>query len=228
MSIKGFSYNPYNTTGKIIIDLSHKNLFPYLLMNGFQGRLIEKGEKIVYFTQGSLIKALEEKPKALIIFMPIYEYTTDEIKAINRYVKEGGKLILFFDPGFGPYPAINSLAQEYGFLFSTGYLYNIKNKYGIYRNIIIRNFSGDQLTRNITSLTFFTAGAIFTSNKEIAWTSNNTYLSIFYKEGKYAVISISKNVVAISDITFLMDPFLNITDNSKFLNNLVEWIVNKK
>jgi len=223
-----FTYRISNATGKIVIDLSHKNLFPYLLMSRFLGKLVEEGEKIVYLSEGNLAKILDDKPKALLIFMPLYEYSFEDLNAIEKFVKGGGKLVLFYDPGFGPYTMINSIAQDYGFIFSVGYLYNSYKKYGIYRNIILTNFSKNSLTENISAITLFTASAIFTKNDKLAWTTNDTALSILYKNGTYTVIAKKGSVLALSDISFIMDPFLKLTDNEKFLDNLVNWIVREK
>jgi len=217
-----------NVSGRIVIDLSHKNLFPYLVMNEFLGKLIAKGEKIFYLTSGELKDVLKEKPKALIICTPLSEYSSDDIATIKKYVDNGGKLLLLHDPGFGPFVSINTLAQEFGVMFTVGYLYNPNEKYGIYRNIIIKNFSNSTtLTKNVSSIIMFTAGAIYTHDEEVAWTSNTTSLSILYKSSVYTVIVEKNNVVAISDITFLLDPFVGLADNRIFLDNLIKWLTEK-
>lgn len=223
------SIGNYNVTTEniVLVDVSHGNLFTYEILGTLWGKMIENNLKISFGD----IKTLQElmtirKPKALIIICPSVSFTPEEIITIREYVSLGGKLIMIYDPSRVSSWYINSLAQEFGFYFSDGYLYDLKNNYGVYRNIVIKKFTQHPLLSNVNELTLFTAAHIYGGKVKLANTFSTTYLSLSDVMDTYTPIAASDNVIAIGDLTFLLDPFHNISDNKIFLENLVQFIKN--
>jgi len=227
-SIFGEEGNAVNSTGRILIDLTHMNVFPSLLLTEFMGRIVENGGKLYFLKTGNLEDALKDSPKVLIIFTPQKDYTDEEIKAIKEFVNKGGKLLIAHDPAAGFPSSINNIAQEFGMLFATGYLYSSKDKYGIYRNPIIRTFEENNLTIGLNELVVLTGTAIYTNATSLIRTSRNTYLSIVDEQGEYTIAAINGTTLALGDITFMLDPFIQLADNSRFLDNLVEWLLGEE
>lgn len=219
------SHNPVSEN-VVFVDVSHKNIFIYEILGAFWSKLIENNMKVYFTDIQSLANYMTYigMPKALIIICPNSPFNYYEINIIKNYVIRGGKLILIYDPSIVPSIYINMLAQEYGMYFSEGYLYDMKHNYGVYRNIIVRKFTNHILTSNITELTLFTAAQVYGGEKGLAYTFNTTYLSLLDVKGIYTPIAINGKVLAIGDLTFMLDPFQDISNNKTFLENLIKFI----
>ena len=207
----------------VLVDTSHKNYFNPLLYGELFGKIVESGYRISFVgIYDNLTALLSKRPKALIIFTPLIEYSDKEVNAIKEYLRNGGKLILLYDTSLASAIAMNELSQNFGIYFSEGYLYNVKKNFWIYRNIYVSIFNNSTLFKNVTRLVLFTATAIYTNATSLARASAT--LSLTEKSGNYTVIAMSKNVLVIADQTFLEDPYLYAEDDYEFFNNLVEYI----
>jgi len=216
---------PLDLSHAILVDESHGNAFNPIVFNVFFGLFVKYGYKVILIDSTmNLTSLLSKMPKALIIFTPTRAYSPNEIKAISTYVENGGKLMLVYDPSVGFATYINSISQEFGMLFSNGYLYDLKTNYGIYRNIIITNFTECPITKGVSKIVLFTATHIYTPYG-IAFTSSGTYLSFTETRGVYTPIALNGNVIGIGDMSFMIDPFCEIADNKKLIENIVLFLI---
>ncbi|MCS7366402.1 MAG: S49 family peptidase [archaeon YNP-WB-062] len=235
----------FNTTisssgGNVVIDVSHGNKASWWVLDKLIFELAKMNVSVSFAYSWSDLHSKLERASALIVASPTKPYSAEEVDAIEKYVRKGGLLLLFFDPSWEYIgmeglkseiiAPINSLAIKFGLSFAKGYLYNEGEYFGIYRNIYIRNFANHTLTRNLKSLVFFTATGIYSANKGIAWTSNRTYSSVSERADEYTVITAVKSgngtVIAIGDLTFLMEPYCYVEDNYKLLINIASFIAN--
>ncbi len=216
--------SPINSNS-VLIDISHGNFFTYELLSRFFGELIEHGFKVVLFDL-TQIENLPSNvvPHALIIISPRAEYSSAEVNFIKRLVDKGCKLILIYDPSITSSRYINSLANAFGMHFSDGYLYDLNCNYGVYRNIIVRKFADHILTKGVRKLTLFTASHIYGGDVKLAITNASTKSILTDRAGEYAPLVINGNVIAIADLTFMLDPFITISDNEVFMKNMVKFI----
>ncbi|RLE65961.1 MAG: hypothetical protein DRJ38_02805, partial [Thermoprotei archaeon] len=93
---------------------------------------------------------------------------------------------------------------------------------------IIRTFEENNLTIGLNELVVLTGTAIYTNATSLIRTSRNTYLSIVDEQGEYTIAAINGTTLALGDITFMLDPFIQLADNSRFLDNLVEWLLGEE
>ena len=213
-------------TNTVLIDIAHGNMFNPTIFGELLGHIVKKGGHIMLVRQGvNLTGLLSRRPSALLVFTPTMPYSDQEKLVIRNFVQEGGRLVLVYDTSMAYAENINSLAEEFGMYFSDGYLYDIKDNYGIYRNIVIRNFADHPLMRGLTELALFTATHIYTNATPLALTDYEAVLSMTEEKGEYVPIAINGNVLAIADSTFLMDPFCKIADNGKFLEKVTEFLL---
>ena len=210
----------------IVIDFSHNNAFSIDELEVFISKAIQHGIKIRFLTSSyRLPEAFSEKPLAYIIINPRKSFTVSEIRELVDYVKNGGKLILIYDPTRTSPESINLIAEEFGLYFSNGFLFNMYKNYGVYRNIILTKFGNCTLTSNISELVMFTATCILCNESYgIVFTSNNTCLSYTEQKGVYIVVAKKDNVIAIGDFTFLVSPYCFVADNMRFIDNLLKFI----
>jgi hypothetical protein len=161
-------------------------------------------------------------------------YTYDEFQTIKEFVANDRVFLMFYDPAseytdtVSPTMAVNSLANRYGITFAQGYLYNMEENYGLYRNIYVNEFKETNITRGLESLVMFTATYIHATDIDAAWTSDTAYASMSEQQGSYAPISVldkgNGTTAAFGDITFLTDPFAHLEDNYQVIMNLVSVI----
>jgi hypothetical protein len=170
----------------------------------------------------------------LIIAAPTETYTAEEFKVIDDWVRQGRLLLFFYDPTTefnddgDPLRPINSIANRYGLTFGQGYLYNLEEMYGLYRNIYVRSFDETNFTKDIESLILLTSTYLHSTDSDAAWTSSDTFSSSSEQQGRYAPISVlakgNGTTAAFGDITFMMEPYVYLEDNYQVIMNIVEEI----
>ncbi len=231
-----------SSNGDVIVDLSHGNQVSWWDLDILIAELASRNLTVSFVTQPDELGAKSEYASCLIVACPTQVYMDEECSSISEFVDRGGLLLMFYDPAWeyigqegliqGIIAPVNSLATRFGISFAKGYLYNEAEHYGIYRNIYIKNFEYNSLTRNLNSLVLFTAAGIHSTGKGVAWTSNDTCSSVAEKADNYATIVLvnkgNGKVVAIGDLTFLNEPFCYVEDNYKLILNLVELIAKAK
>ncbi|MCD6470416.1 hypothetical protein J7L29_06420, partial [Candidatus Bathyarchaeota archaeon] len=228
--------------GRVIVDLSHGNRVSWWVLDKLIAELAMRNATVSFLSSWMNVESQLNNASALLVAAPTSIYSADEIEAIKEFLAKGGMLILLFDPAgefigtqglyAGIIAPINSLSINFGLSFAKGYLYDEAEYYGIYRNIYIRDFKPSPLTQNLSSIVLFTATHIYPADEGVAWTNNETYSSMAEKSDKYAVITLTKvgngTVVAIGDLTFLMEPYCYVEDNYKLIANLASLIAKTK
>jgi len=214
--------------GLILIDETHGNLASARVFNRLMGELTRRNATSgLVYTWKELSEDLANA-SCLIVASPTTDYSKDEVDRIEKFVDAGGMLFLFYDPAadYVEVPAlsepINTLAARFGILFAEGYLYNQEENYGNYRNIYVKDLANHNLTEGLSAIVLFTATHIYTSEKDLAWTSNSTYSSTAEKAGNYTAIAASHrgSTIAFGDVSFLDEPYCNVADNERLLRNL--------
>ncbi|HID42410.1 MAG TPA: hypothetical protein EYP30_01315 [Archaeoglobaceae archaeon] len=200
----------------VLLDDSHENDFLMDDINFLLSKIVENGYSVRY--SGKNFSESIKDSKSLIVFSPGKSYTEDEIREIRKLTEKGGKVLLVFDLSRTNSSTINTLAADFGIVFASGYIYNMYENYGNYKNIPVTDFNSS-LISGVNRTVFFTSTFIY-GGEGIAFTSSNTYYSESDMPGSFAVISKSGNVIAIGDQTFLEQPYCYIEDNPR----LVSWI----
>ena len=208
----------------VIIDLAHDNNFDIEELNVLMLRLVSRGLTIKFL---GVEDDLEEELRfadALGVILPETNYSKEEVKLVREFVDKGGRLLLIADP---TRPGeVSSLSAEFGLVFESGYLYNLKENDGNFRNVFISRFGTNELTKNLTKIVFYTAGYISPATNGIAFTDDNTFSSVMEVKGRLSPIALSSNskVLAISDLTFMTEPHNAVYDNNQFISNIADWL----
>ncbi|RLF14297.1 MAG: hypothetical protein DRJ97_06515 [Thermoprotei archaeon] len=222
----------------VVVDKSHENRVSLWELDLLVAELVKRNATVVFASTWDEVKGKLKEASALIIASPTKPYSLEESSDVESFVHDGGVLLLLFDPAFeyvnlkeltGP---INTVASCFGLYFAKGYLYNNREHYGFYRNIYVSSLANTTLTRDLSSLVFFTATYIHSSGKGVAWTSKDTCTSIANRASAYPVIALVEDgkglVVALGDQTFLKEPYCYVEDNYKLLLNLASLMLKSK
>lgn len=217
--------------GQVVVDLSHGNRITPWGLELLSSELAKRGVFVGFASDWETVEGSLEKASCLIIAAPTMYYSYDEYRVIRDFVNSGRLLILFYDPAveFNEIPAlngpINSLANHYGLSFGKGYLYNMEDNYGFYRNIVVRTYEDTPLTSDLGTTIFFTATYLHPTDADVAYVAPGTYGSISGRSLTYSTVSYldkgNGTVVAFGDITWLLEPFVYTEDNYGLALNLV-------
>jgi protease-4 len=221
--------------GRVVVDLSHGNQIPSGAFHILSAELSMRGVYTAYESTWDGVEDSLSSAACLVIAAPTETYTSDEFQVIDGFVKQGRLLLFFYDPATefndaqNPLRPINSLANRYGLTFGQGYLYNLEEMYGLYRNIYVRSFDDTNFTKDIEALVLLTATYLHSTDSDAAWTSTDTYSSASEQQGRYAPISVltkgNGTTAAFGDITWMMEPYAYLEDNYQAIMNMVAEII---
>lgn len=224
----------------ILIDLAHDNNFSIEELNVLALRLISRGVTIKFLgAKDDLKKELlgEEKkdekenfqmPEAFIMVCPQKEFSTEEKKAIDKFVDNGGKLLLIADPT--RHSKINNISIEFGLIFEPDYLYNAKENEINYRNIFVTEFKENELTKNLKKIALYTAGTISSADGGIAFVDQNTFSSTIESKKRLSPMALAQEskVLGVYDLTFMTEPYNGALDNNRLIANIADWLANPR
>jgi len=161
---------------------------------------------------------------AFIVVAPQEEFSTEEKETITEFVENGGKLLLIADPT--RHSQINSLSLDFGLIFEPDYLYNMKENEINYRNIFVTEFEENEITKSLEKIALYTTGSISSADEGIAFVDQNTFSSLVETRKKLSPIALAEEskVLAISDLTFMTEPYNGVLDNNKLIANIADWL----
>ena len=161
---------------------------------------------------------------AFIVVAPQEEFSSEEKETINKFVENGGKLLLIADPT--RHSRINSLSLDFGLIFEPDYLYNMKENEINYRNIFVAEFEKNEITKSLEKIALYTTGSISSADDGIAFVDQNTFSSLVETRKKLSPIALAEEskVLAISDLTFMTEPYNGVFDNNKLISNIADWL----
>ena len=161
---------------------------------------------------------------AFVVVAPQEEFSSEEKETINEFVENGGKLLLIADPT--RHSRINSLSLDFGLIFEPDYLYNMKENEINYRNIFVTEFEENEITKSLEKIALYTTGSISSADEGIAFVDQNTFSSLVETRKKLSPIALAEEskVLAISDLTFMTEPYNGVLDNNKLIANIADWL----
>jgi len=161
---------------------------------------------------------------AFVVVAPQEEFSSEEKETINEFVENGGKLLLIADPT--RHSRINSLSLDFGLIFEPDYLYNMKENEINYRNIFVTEFEENEITKSLEKIALYTTGSISSADGGIAFVDQNTFSSLIETRKKLSPIALAEEskVLAISDLTFMTEPYNGVLDNNKLIANIADWL----
>ncbi len=228
-------------SGKVaVIDKIHGNQFDPSELEPLTTALSARGA-LVEFDTGSL--SLESRLKyasAYIILSPANPFSGDEIRAIQRFVANGGRLLVFADPTRPPIiidsygyayalPDVNitnPIIAPFGISFVNDYIYNVKENEGNFRNVKYTDFVENPLTRDLQMVVFYGAHTVHAETGELLATGDENVLSSLTDQGgglSPLALGADGQVLAVGDFTFMTTPFNQVADNNLLLARIADF-----
>ena len=218
--------------GLVLLDTLHSNGFSSREILTLRTRIVAQGYDLELL--GNFARASEadrrtqfterlRQADTLVVITPLVAYSDGEVDLIEDFVRKGGKLVMVSDPGRRD--QMNTLAQRFGVQFRPDYLYNQVENDKNYQNIFVRDFRPDELTAGLDTIVLFTAGSITSSGPGLAVADARTESAVAENNGDLYVMAraADRNVLAISDFTFMIPPYDSTADNDHLLSNIIDF-----
>ncbi len=226
-------------SGMLLVDGAHLNDFTRGEVSYLLDRVASRGFDVEFTGPVATLYSVQQVPSeerlallreglrradSLLVIAPVEAYTRGEVDLVERFVEKGGRLLLIADPTRAA--DINSLAERFGVTFQPGYLYNNVDYDLNFRNIFVRNFRPDEVTRGLRQIALYTAGSIKSARPWLAHTDANTRSSIVERVEPFYPIVRGENgrVLAIHDLTFMVPPQNSILDNDQLISNIAGYL----
>ena len=237
-----FSEVPLQRDGVLLFDGVHRNDFTEDEISVLRSRAEDRGYQArVMGAIGRLggasaglrdrLSMLDEglrEADSLVVVLPRTAYESEEVDLIERFVRKGGKLLLVGDPTRDS--QINTVAERFGIAYQPDYLYNMARHDLNFQNILVRDFSQDEITQGLAEVALYTAGSIKSRGTDLALADAGTRSSRV--EGVEAFSPIVKAgeglVLAIHDLTFMVPPQNAILDNDRLISNIADYLTDSR
>ncbi len=219
--------------GDAVVDASHSNRFQPDDLVFLQWLLLKRNFSLTYTSSenGKTFCESVRNGSALIVISPQSLYSHQEVKCVEEMVARGGRLLLSFDPEVNEgedssVSSINSLATRFGIIFYPGYIYNQNSSYGVYRNVIVSDFSTHGLVKGLDKIVLFTSTTVYSRNL-LAFSPSDTRSSYTETTSAFPVIAINKSVLATGDFTFITPPYVFLENNSILAERIADFLAGK-
>jgi hypothetical protein len=166
---------------------------------------------------------------SLILPLPNRPYTPAEVDAIKHFVEKGGRVLLIGDPTRTVVvESLNSIASAFGIIYANDYLYSLNHNDNNYRNVVYTQFKKSPLTTGLENgkVIFYAGGSMQSPGNEIILGDDTTHSSI--SEGgrvnAAAALAVNNRVLALGDLTFMVEPYSNAENNGALINNIATFL----
>jgi hypothetical protein len=230
--------------GRVLIDRAHDNAVGDTELNVLLSRLTARGLEAVSLSADDDLSSALRTAVGLVVVSPHDPYTAREIRAVERFVEQGGRVFLATDPSryaieaelhdlYGEIwvtesdvAAMNGLASTFGLAFADDYLYNTAENGGNYQYVILRDFAESVVTAGLEQVIFYAAHSLATSEEPLITVDEQTVSSLSEQRGGLATMGLGGGgrVLAVSDFTFMTEPYNAVADNNRLVANVADFL----
>ncbi len=232
--------------GPVVVDLAHGNRLARSQFEPLSAALARRGvgtrfwlsdvdvlaltNYLDYPDQSTLLAPLLEEASALVVVSPFFLWSKDEIALVERFVADGGRLLLISDPDVVGDLAqdINTLGEPFGVVFNDDYLYDTAINDGNYTFIFPDDYEGEAERLAARRIAFYGARSIGGEVKPLLRSAFTTLSSIRTGITNFTTMALGGlesrgtlgQVLAMSDFDVLTNSYVERHDN----NELVEFV----
>ena len=214
-------------SGTVVVDTAHINNFRPAELTLLFGKITAAGGQAQYHRSGPLGEALRGA-RAYVVISPVSAFDAEDVTAVESFVRDGGRLVIIGDPTrLSDTFSLNSLAGRFGVVYQDDYIYNLVDNDGSYLNVYLRNFEDSPLSAGVNEIVVRAAHSLRASEGIVVSGDENTFSSLRETAGGVAAIAVTSggNVLALPDLTFLTPPYNTFSDNDRFIDNVVAFLL---
>jgi len=209
--------------GIVVIDAAHGNFVGIDELNVLLSRLSARGFSVEYLDSEGDLEATLKYADAFVVISPTEIYSKDEIDHLLRFTEKNGRLLMVHDHTRSDF--INTLSIGFGVTFESGYLYNQVENDGNFQYIFLKDFGLGEVTKGLDKVSMYVASPITSTGNSLAYTDENTFSSTQSKQ-KFTplVLTGTGNVLAVGDLSFMLEPYNAVFDNNKLISNIADFL----
>ena len=230
--------------GPVVIDLAHFNrlnpssfqpLQAALAAQGIGSRFwlskVDIGKLTGYLDFPDQSDALAEQltdASGLIVISPFFLWSKAEIALVEKFVANGGRLLLISDPDVQGDAAIvtNMLAEPFGVVFNDDYLYDTVANDENYTHFFQKTFTNQASSLTGSKIVFYGGRSISGAVTAQVQSAPTTLSSLRTGLSGFTTVAIggqkanqsSERVLAMSDFDVLSEPYVTRFDNRRILD----------
>ena len=232
--------------GPVVVDLAHGNALTRSQFEPLAAALARRGvglrfwlsdvnvmeltSYLDYPDQSAELAPLLEEASALVVISPFFLWSKDEIALVERFVADGGHLLLISDPDvLGDLAQdINLLGEPFGVVFNDDYLYDTTANDGNYTYILPTEFANQAERLSQRTIALYGARSISGEVTPLVRTANTTLSSLRTGLTSFATLALGglesrgtkDRVLALSDFDVMTTSYVERHDNTQ----LVEFV----
>jgi hypothetical protein len=230
----------------IVFDQSHTNYYLLSEIEHLTREIDAAGARIELNTEASALPRQLKYASAYVSVAPTLQFSAEEKLALTQFVQNGGRLLVITDPTRNSNPGYlsggssqggplflsstdvaNLILEPYGMAFMDDYVYNMVENEGNFRNVILKTFTKNPLTENISKVVFYSSHSIKSKQPALISGDDKIYSSITDQGSSLGLAGIdaSSQVVALGDLSFITSPYDQVADNQVLIANLARFLV---
>jgi hypothetical protein len=235
----------------VLIDMAHNNLFSLSEIAPLTHALENDGAHLDTYTGSNSLTDDLKHTDSFIVITPLQPFTSTEMQALSQFIEQGGRLLVITDPTRNDLSGLSRMTDSttpiglvningvdvanlflapYGISFNDDYVYNLASNEGNFRNVIYKQFASDALTKNVSQVVFYSAHSITTSQSDLIQGDQSSLSSLTDQGGGLIVAATASHhqILALGNLTFMINPYNQVADNSKFIQNVADFLVGGK
>ncbi len=236
--------------GPVVVDFAHYSYMNPASLQPLADALAERGRGLHYWLSKVNTMALESSApfpdqsedlaielkdaSALIVVSPFFLWTPQEIATAERFVADGGRLLLVSDPDIlGDYPSLlNILAEPFGVVFHDDYLYDTQRNDGNF-TFFFQEAATNQVEALADAEIVFYGGRSISGAVAVQMRSADTTLSSL-RTGQHGFATVAiggvaerdteGRVLALSDFDVLSEVYRVRHDNQRMVEFVADFL----
>jgi len=219
----------------VVLDMAHYNYVYLSEIDKLTNRLEKLGAKLEIYDGSYMLSEHLKYATSFITIAPTSAFTTFELRNIQQFVDRGGHVLVITDPtrNYGYASSVynsvevsNLLLAPFEISFNDDYVYNLVTNESNFRNVIYKDIQKSPVTEGISSVVFYSAHSLKTTQTVLIRGDKDTLTSINDTGGGLAVAASAAEgkVVALGDMSFIYPPYDQVADNQTLLDNLATFL----
>jgi hypothetical protein len=170
----------------------------------------------------------------LVVVSPYFLWTPAEIALVEKFVADGGRLLLISDPDVlgDSIWNVNSLGEPFGVVFNNDYLYDLSKNDGNYTHFFQGEFLDQAARLDGSTVAFYGARSISGPVVSQARSADTTLSSLRSSLTRFTTLAMgghetngtAGNVLAMGDFDVLTEPYVARHDNHVILEFVADFL----
>ncbi|MCS7259264.1 MAG: hypothetical protein NZ765_00575 [Anaerolineae bacterium] len=241
--------------GVVVVDLAHFNMVSPSQFQALSAQLAARGVALRFWTNPTPMASVDKTnlaglpdqsdqlanqlrdASALVVISPLFLWKDTEIAVVERFVADGGRLLLISDPDMLEVPDrflrdLNRLAERFGVVFHDDYLYDLIHNDRNFTHVYQSRFEDRAAKLQGKTIVFYGVRSLGGPIISQVRTSDTVQSSLRTGLSGFTTVAIagltvnrsSGRVLAMGDFDVLTEPYVSRYDNRLMLEFVADFL----